>query len=387
MKTVTRLWSRGDGWDQPPSSHRSPDFAADLILVFWDSTIDPAQALASIHTESPDALIVGCSTPEHIVDGMVSDSELVATEISFGHATVRGLHSRLTQSPEQDLGHELAKQLLTDRSEPPKAVLILADGIAGNASELLAALQGHLRESLFFGGLAGRDHLDGSTQIAFGDQLLTSAVIAVGIWGEDIEIAHGTAHSWEPFGPVRTITKSTGSTLSELDGMPALAIYQNYLGETIENLPGAALHFPLRLISPDGKSQFIRSVLSIDSDTQSLLFAGDVPQGWHAEFMRTTIDRIVEGAARAAESSVIPAQRDGSSLVIAVSSVGRKVVLGERIDEEAEICAEVLGEQATLRGFYSLGEFSPLDGRAHLHNQTITLTALFEPHADDEVAP
>ena len=123
METVTRLWSRDDGWDKPLSSHRSPDFSADLILVFWDSAIDPAEALAGMRTQSPDALIVGCSTPEHIVDGVVSDADLVATEISFGHAMVRGFSSQLEYSPSRDLGRELAKQLLNDQDEAPRAVL------------------------------------------------------------------------------------------------------------------------------------------------------------------------------------------------------------------------------------------------------------------------
>jgi len=63
-----------------------------------------------------------------------------------------------------------------------------------------------------------------------------------------------------------------------------------------------------------------------------------------------------------------------------VSCVGRKLVMGARVDEEVEAVGQGLGKHTTLAGFYSNGEISPL---AHtldckLHNQTMTITLLRE---------
>ena len=56
-------------------------------------------------------------------------------------------------------------------------------------------------------------------------------VAAVGFYGSAIRIGHGSAGGWDEFGPRRRITRSTGNVLYELDGEPALDLYERYLGE------------------------------------------------------------------------------------------------------------------------------------------------------------
>ena len=65
-------------------------------------------------------------------------------------------------------------------------------------------------------------------------------------------------------------------------------------------------------------------------------------------------------------------------LALLVSCVGRKLVMGGRVDEEIEAVAEVLGKNAVLTGFYSNGEISPYlrSPECKLHNQTMTITCL-----------
>ena len=45
-----------------------------------------------------------------------------------------------------------------------------------------------------------------------------------------IRVGHGSAGGWDVFGPRRQVTKSTGNVLFELDGEPALDLYERYLG-------------------------------------------------------------------------------------------------------------------------------------------------------------
>lgn len=70
----------------------------------------------------------------------------------------------------------------------------------------------------------------------------------------------------------------------------------------------------------------------------------------------------------------------GPALALLVSCVGRKIVMGDRVDEEIEAVAEVFGPQVKLAGFYSNGEISPagevLDCK--LHNQTMTIAYIGE---------
>jgi hypothetical protein len=66
-------------------------------------------------------------------------------------------------------------------------------------------------------------------------------------------------------------------------------------------------------------------------------------------------------------------------LSIAISCVGRRLVLGERTEEELEATLEALPRGVKQVGFYSYGEISPYaSGTCDLHNQTMTLTTLQE---------
>ncbi|MCB0387046.1 MAG: FIST C-terminal domain-containing protein, partial [Bdellovibrionales bacterium] len=74
---------------------------------------------------------------------------------------------------------------------------------------------------------------------------------------------------------------------------------------------------------------------------------------------------------------------DAPTLSIAISCVGRRLVLGDRTEEEVEAVLDVLPEGSHQVGFYSYGEISPLiEGRpCDLHNQTMTLTVIQEDEA------
>jgi hypothetical protein len=72
-------------------------------------------------------------------------------------------------------------------------------------------------------------------------------------------------------------------------------------------------------------------------------------------------------------------QAAGETLAIAISCVGRRLVLGERIEEETEATLEHLPPATQQIGFYSYGEISPYaSGACDLHNQTMTLTTFAE---------
>ncbi len=105
----------------------------------------------------------------------------------------------------------------------------------------------------------------------------------------------------------------------------------------------------------------VRTILAIDEEQQSLTFAGDVPQGYLAQLMRANFDRLIHSASEAAElvTSQMSSTTDKPLLSIAISCVGRRLLLGERIEEETESAFEMLPKHSKQIGFYSYGEISP----------------------------
>ena len=69
----------------------------------------------------------------------------------------------------------------------------------------------------------------------------------------------------------------------------------------------------------------------------------------------------------------------GPLLNVAISWVGRRLVLGPRTEEGIEAALKGLPEGASQIGYCSCGEISPLaSGKCDLHNQSIMLTTLWE---------
>lgn len=175
------------------------------------------------------------------------------------------------------------------------------------------------------------------------------------------------------------MTRSVGNILYELDGKPALELYKTYLGDRAGGLPATALLFPLAIRDERayGQEVLVRTILAVDEAAQSLTFAGDIPQGSMVQLMRSTPDSLFEGAANAAEGLCDPIA--GEALVIAITCIGRRLLLGQRTEEELEAALDALPEATHMVGFYSYGELSPMGhGQCELHNQTMTLTRIQE---------
>ena len=201
--------------------------------------------------------------------------------------------------------------------------------------------------------------------------------------GDAVRIGHGSAGGWDVFGPRRRITRAEGNVLFELDGKPALDLYKAYLGpEESQNLPGSALLFPLRIADPKRPdTSVVRTILRVDHDTGSMTFAGDMPRGWSAQLMRGSISRLCASAAEATHRAAAAADSSaGASAAILVSCIGRRLLLGQRIDEEIEAAETGLAQGCVPIGFYSYGEISPHkeSGFCQLHNQTMTVTVVSE---------
>jgi hypothetical protein len=95
--------------------------------------------------------------------------------------------------------------------------------------------------------------------------------------------------------------------------------------------------------------------------------------------MRANVDRLIDGASEAASLASNPSAAEDAALAIAISCVGRRLVLGERVEEEIEATLDVLPAGTQQIGFYSYGEISPYaQGACDLHNQTMTLTTIRE---------
>lgn len=364
-----------------------------LVLVF--ASLEAMQALDAdrIRALIPQAQWVGCSTAGEISSQGVGDGSIVITALRFRQPAFRVASVELA-----DMADSLAAgQRLAARLAHPdlRHVLVLGQGAGINGSALVDGLTGTLGSGgvVVSGGLAGDGGRFTGARVWGPDGISATSVVGIGFDGPGWHISHGSMGGWQRFGPVRTVTRSEGNVLYELDGERALDIYKRYLGDYAAQLPASGLLFPWSVLGSDAQAEGItRTLLGISEADGSLIMAGDIPQGGKLQLMHASVDALVDAAEQAAETAAHtasqavaanPPSTPDQALALLVSCVGRKLVMGARVDEEVEAVGQMLGLHTTLAGFYSNGEISPHihSTNCKLHNQTMTITLLSERSA------
>ncbi|MCP4476256.1 MAG: hypothetical protein GY821_17195, partial [Gammaproteobacteria bacterium] len=163
-----------------------------------------------------------------------------------------------------------------------------------------------------------------------------------------------------------------------------------YLGDRAEGLPATGLLFPVSIRkNSDDARRLVRTILAVDEEAQSLTFAGDMPCNQLAQLMRANFDRLITSAGEAGSITTDMLGEEvfdesTPTLTLAISCVGRRLLLGERTEEEVKATLASLPKGNSQLGFYSYGELSPFTkGDCDLHNQTMTLTALSSLKCDN----
>lgn len=352
-----------------------------LVLIFGHpDLINKPGIIADIAQQYPKSHILGCSTSGEIFADKVFDSSLSIAVMQFEKTKLKSTFTAIDSVENSfNAGVEVTKELFDPSLNH---VFVLSGGLDINGSELVNGINSQLPDNVMTtGGLASDGTRLSRPWIIREGQIVEGWVSAVGFYGDHIQIGHGSRGGWDFFGLERIITRSDGNILYEINGKPALQLYKDYLGDYADDLPATGLLFPLSLRSDlDSDERIVRTILSVNEDEQSIIFAGDVPQGYHVQFMMANFDRIIEGAYDAGCLAELKTG-DNPILSLAISCVGRRLVLRDRTDEELEALISAFSSDVKQIGFYSLGEISPfvpLEGACALHNQTMTVTTICE---------
>lgn len=371
MQLANIRWAAGTGWSQT----ETPIEKAELVLVFADAEhFRSAACFDELKERFPQAHIVGCSSSGSVQGTAISDGDAVATAVRFERGRARLAVADI--QPGDDVKALAAGLMAQLNADDLKHVFVLSDGLMVNGSDLAMGL--NQAGIAVTGGLAGDGTRFGKTWVMADAPARPGRIAAIGLYG-DLMVKSGCFAGWQEFGAERLVTKSSGNVVYEIDNQPALALYKKYLADQAKDLPGSGLRFPLSIQESKDSKPIIRTLLAVDEAAQSLTFAGDVPQGYLCKLMKTNLDSLIDNAGMAAESAK-SSQSNAVGLCLVVSCVGRRLVLGQLTEEELEIVREKLGAGTAITGFYSYGELAPFSDilQCQLHNQTMTLTTVYE---------
>lgn len=367
--------------DGPFQFYEEPkDLENPLVLVFGNRIcLEDPEIFNDVKSFFPTGHIVFGSTAGEICDTVIRDNSVVLTAIEFERSSYKVSHKNITDFNGD--GHALGAALLEGLpAEDLVHVLIISEGSQINGSTLIKGLESRKKQGVgISGGICGDGNLFERTLAAYNEMPKEGEVIAIGFYGSSLEITTGNSCGWIPFGPERVVTKSVGNLLFELDGRPALELYEKYLGPLAEQLPHSALLYPLS-VSVDGHDHpVVRTILNINKEDNTMILAGDIPENSKVQLMFSSVEDIVNGS-RMAGHFGINHRKKSPQLALLISCLGRKMVLDQRAEEEIEEMRAVIGERAIMTGFYSYGEIAPFsNGKlCRLHNQTMTITLFSE---------
>ena len=360
-----------------PSGLQPRSERPDLVLIFAAPEIISEAGFFDVLTAAyPDSTLAGCSTAGEILYTEVSDHSAVVTEITFASCRCTAVSATIQNSKHSfDAGANLANKIAMSDL---RAVMVFGPGVNVNGSAIVDGIASVLGEIPISGGLAGDGGLFEKTYILTPEGVDSSALTAVCLYGDALTVEYSSFGGWQPFGPLRKVTRHEDNILHELDGRPAVDLYKLYLGEYASELPTSGLYFPLEMTRPEDKgSGIIRTIMGLDDNSGSLILAGDIDPKAYMRLMHTSADGLINGADIAASRI---GHADKFRLALLVSCFGRRLMMGDEVGEEAEVVSMRLGAATMTTGFYSFGEICPSADthKCYFHNQTMTISVISE---------
>src|SRR5919112_3850617 len=205
----------------------------DFVFMFATVGYDQRSVLRAVREVTGGAPLSGCSGEGTISGDYANESNfsVVVMVISSeelrwrnGLATGIGADSRAT-------GQLVAQTLSSDLSADAVGLFVFPDGLTANVDHFLAGLEDNLSSDQFlpiWGGCPVGDFaLDQSYQYC--DDEVVSDGVAYALLSGEAQPAWAIGISYIPIAGERTVTRSQGNVIYEIDGKPALEVLGEYL--------------------------------------------------------------------------------------------------------------------------------------------------------------
>ncbi|MEM7726417.1 MAG: FIST N-terminal domain-containing protein [Cyanobacteria bacterium P01_A01_bin.45] len=348
-------------------------------ILFAAIDFDFSLILEEINQVFPNLELIGCTTDGEMssVLGFQQDSLALMLFCSDTIQIRAGVGHQVKENP-IDAAKVAVEQATQKSSEQAKLCLCLpasyiGEGLTTSGESILKGLKLALNPEIpIVGGTAGDRYKFTKTYQFFGSQVLTNS-LPILIFSGDILFSHGISCGWQPFGRKAVVTKSVGTVLYEVEGKSAVSFYQDYLGDR----PPRAEN-PLAVFDGDSDSYYMRVPNTHDSEVGSINFLGDIPEKTVVQITDISRNEVIAASKISFENALknYPGEKPTAALLF--SCCCRRWLLGTRSKEEYELVEKTLDREIAVLGFYTYGEFAPLEpnGSTYFHQETFVTLLL-----------
>ena len=332
------------------------------------------KVINSIENVFPDVPWFGCSTCGNLVDCQLTP-QIAVTATVFEKESSR---FKVFQYDTWKYSVEEITQKIIEGSETypwVKAIELYFSFPKVSTTSFSEGLKGLRPDIHIFGGIAGNDDIAKDVSYVFSNVNGYSDrdIIVVFYGGDDFYVDSIKATGWKPLGRKFIVTKSEGTCLYELDGIPAYDVYNKYLNiKNDENFFHNTLEFPL-LYEYNGV--IILRVPMASNPDRSVSVSADIEVGSTVRMSYGDPQTIIESIAEDSK----PIKKFYPDVLHFFSCVARRTFWAS---DKPTYELDTFKDVAPSVGFYSLGEFLRADGYLSHHNVTLVIAAMREGEAD-----
>ena len=358
-----------------------------LAIIFTSTEFAHPLVLKAANNLLGGIPILGCSSQMILTDQGVFKYGFAVLLISLTQQTFFNINAVKNIKPDTSLssGEELANKLLYGFKNVRRSLsIIFSDSLITGGTNLINGLQENLGRSFPLVGASPSDDFANQKTFQYVNNELLSESCSGIIFGGKFNFGFGIKHGWLALGKIRTVTTSEGNLIKEIDGLPAVKLYEEYLAkdtmELAKELRRISTSYPIGIYLQGEKEYLLRNIISIKDDG-SLITQGNVPQNSRIRLMISTEDSRLKAAITASEEAKRNFGMEKIKFVMIFDSAARLTLLGRQKSIEIGVIKEVFGKDTPLIGICTNGEQAPLKsinylGQTYLHNQSINILAI-----------
>lgn len=356
----------------------------DFLFLFTSVGHEIPEVLKGIQSILPDVPLTGCSGAGTITnegcDEMTHSLSLMAircSRIDFHPFICENLSDQPESAGKQIA--DMVNPLIADEGGN-KLLILLTEGLKINADAMQRGMEKNLSTHLdIVGGTAGNDFQGENTYQIYNNKVITNGASGVLLTG-DFSYQVGVTHGSKPFGLFRTITRAEKNVIFEIDDIPAVELLKEFIGaERVEDFGQVLNLFELgEQFEGKGYDENIlnRAITGIEKESGGIRLAVEIPEGSQVRITRRDMDLVLQRSREMTTDLVGRMDNPSKAAFLYFNCSGRGSYLFGEPEPDVDVVRETLGPHRPMIGFFTFGEFAPIQQKNYFHNYTGVLVGI-----------
>jgi hypothetical protein len=363
---------------------RTPDF----VFMFASVGYNQQVLIDTVNQASGGAPLSGCSGEGIISLGEADESNFsVATMVIQSDELVfKNAYATSLKQNSGLCGEKIARDLITCINNETIGMFVFADGLTLNFDRFKNALEGNLKLDRFipmFGGAAGDNWEMKRTYQYCNSRVISDGAVCTLMSGK-AQITWLVSHGCVPIGAEHEITRCEGNTIYEIDSMPVLEVFKEYLDEEeVNNWSRAVVNLCLGFKAPatmEGYDEYLIRFMPTRDDAKGFItISTEAENGTKFWMTRRDQEKIANGMRNAAShiKGAIGDRRIKMVFHFDCAGRGKVVFRDQQKNQLLKELQEKVGSSIPWIGFYTYGEIGPVGKQNHFHNYTAIISAVY----------